>query len=169
MISRLAKGVWTERETLNCSLRVLRMYSASGSTQTNKKETISSTNERPLPSKITVVGGGQMGSGIALTAASKSAKLEVQIICEHEKSAILCRSFIDAWLEKDLAKNKLTQKEKFEVLKRISFGLDIADARNAEFIIEAVPENLELKKQVFENLGRTCSKECIFATNTANL
>lgn len=110
-----------------------------------------------------------MGSGIALAAASKSAKLEVQIICEHEKSAIMCKSFVDAWLEKDLAKNALTQKEKFEILKRISFGLDLVDARAAEFIIEAVPENLDLKKQVFENLGKLCSKDCIFATNTANL
>jgi 3-hydroxybutyryl-CoA dehydrogenase len=138
-----------------------KMDQAAGDTQNEGK--------KPLPSKITVIGGGQMGSGIALTAASKNSKLEVQIICEHEKSAIICKSFIDAWLEKDLNKNKLTQKEKFEVLKRISFGLDLADARGAEFIIEAVPENLELKKQIFENLGRMCSKDSVLATNTANL
>lgn len=59
---------------------------------------------------------------------------------------MMCHAFIEGWIDKELEKNRYTEKWEYEMLRRLSFSLDITDARNADFVIEAVPENADLKK-----------------------
>lgn len=86
-----------------------------------------------------------MGTGIAIVAAN-SAKINTQIVCENDKAISNCKSFVDGWIDKELKKNKTDEKGKQEFLKRISFVSSLDDAKNADFVVEAVYENFELKK-----------------------
>lgn len=86
-----------------------------------------------------------MGSGVAITAI-RVAQLETQIICENEKAALMSRSFIEGWAQKEIERGRMKLVDKYNMLRKLSFSLDISDARTADFVIEAVPENFELKK-----------------------
>jgi 3-hydroxyacyl-CoA dehydrogenase len=92
-----------------------------------------------------VVGGGQMGTGIAIVAAN-SGKLNTQILCENDKAAGVCKAFVEAWIDKELKKNKTDEQGKQDFLKRISYVTDIQELKNNDFIVEAVYENFDLKK-----------------------
>lgn len=86
-----------------------------------------------------------MGTGIAIVAASVG-KINAQIVCENEKAASGCRAFVEGWIEKELKKSKVDEQGKQEFLKRVSYATDIAQAATADFVVEAVYENFDLKK-----------------------
>lgn len=86
-----------------------------------------------------------MGTGIAIVAASQG-KLNSQIVCENEKAVASCRSFVEGWAEKELKKNRLDEQSKKELLGRVSYVTDLSKAAGADFVVEAVYENFELKK-----------------------
>lgn len=92
-----------------------------------------------------VVGGGQMGTGIAIVAAN-SGKLNTQILCENDQAAANCKKFVDTWIDKELKKNKTDEQGKQDFLKRISYVTDIEKLKTSDFIVEAVYENFDLKK-----------------------
>jgi 3-hydroxybutyryl-CoA dehydrogenase len=65
-------------------------------------------------------------------------------------------------------KERITATEKENILSRITFSVDLAEtAKDADLVIEAIPENLELKKEMFTNLDRICKPEAILASNTS--
>jgi len=117
---------------------------------------------------FTVVGGGQMGTGIAIVAAN-NAKINTQIVCENEKGVGHCRNFVEGWIDKELKKNKVDEKGKQDFLKRISYVTDLAAAKNSEFVVEAVYENFDLKKKIFETLDQVCPPSTILASNTSSI
>lgn len=86
-----------------------------------------------------------MGTGIAIVAASQG-KLNTQIVCEHEKAAAACKSFVEGWIDKELKKNKTDEKGKADFLSKMSYVTKIDDVRSADFVVEAVYENFDLKK-----------------------
>lgn len=86
-----------------------------------------------------------MGTGIGIVAAH-SGKLNTQILCEHDKAAAACRAFVEGWIDKELKKNKTDEKGKAEFLSRVSYVTNIEQLKNADFVVEAVYENFELKK-----------------------
>ncbi|MBI5604122.1 MAG: 3-hydroxyacyl-CoA dehydrogenase family protein [Deltaproteobacteria bacterium] len=117
---------------------------------------------------ITVLGSGTMGHGIAQAAIS--AGLEVVLYD-------LDQMFIDqgvARIRKNLArrveKGKLTREKMDEFLAILNTSTDLKEAaRDADFVIEAVPEDLNLKKKLFAELDKICRPETILATNTSVL
>ncbi|MFQ5891451.1 MAG: 3-hydroxyacyl-CoA dehydrogenase family protein [Candidatus Methanofastidiosia archaeon] len=118
--------------------------------------------------RICVLGAGIMGSGIFQVAAS--AGLEVRM--RDVEESILKRGFesIEMSLERFLKKGKLSKKEVSEILSRIKGFESLEKAsKNADFVIEAVPENIKLKLKVFSQLDKICPKHVIFATNTSGL
>ena len=117
--------------------------------------------------KIGVVGAGTMGNGIAQIAG--------QMGCDVVMSDIEMRFVeggmkkIEAFLEKSVEKGKLDAKEKDAILGRIKGTADMADLKDVDFVVEAVLEDLDLKKTVFKELDEMCRPEVILATNTSSM
>jgi 3-hydroxybutyryl-CoA dehydrogenase len=119
--------------------------------------------------QITVLGSGTMGHGIAQAAAF--AGYGVCLYDIDEQGLEKARETIERNIERHfVAKSKLSPAEGEAVLARILVTTDLeAAARQADFVIEAVPEILELKKEVFHKLDRLCPPHTILATNTSVL
>ena len=117
--------------------------------------------------KIGVVGAGIMGNGIAQVAA--------QIGCDVVMRDIEMRFVeggmknIDRFLSKGVEKGKIDSKEKDSIISRIKGTIDMADLKDVDFVIEAVIEDLDLKKRVFKELDELCSPEVILASNTSSM
>jgi len=117
--------------------------------------------------KIGVVGAGIMGSGIA--------QLGAQIGCHVVMRDIETRFVdggmkkIDIFLSKSVEKGKMDAKEKDAILARIRGTIDMDDLRDVDFVVEAVSEDLALKKGVFKELDELCRPEVVLATNTSSM
>jgi len=117
--------------------------------------------------KIGVVGAGAMGNGIAQVAA--------QIGCDVVMRDIEMRFVeggmknIDRFLSKSVEKGKMDIKAKENIMGRIKGTLDMADLKDVDFVVEAVIEDLDLKKSVFKELDELCRPEVILATNTSSM
>ncbi|MCA0754298.1 3-hydroxybutyryl-CoA dehydrogenase [Paenibacillus sp. N4] len=117
--------------------------------------------------EITVVGAGQMGSGIAQVFAQAGFGVTLYDI---ERSAAE-RGFgtIEASLRKFVQKGRLTEEQRTEALRRIRLTTELADAADSELVVEAAPEKMALKKSLFQALDRICGPLAILATNTSSL
>jgi 3-hydroxybutyryl-CoA dehydrogenase len=116
---------------------------------------------------VGVVGGGTMGQGIAVTCAA--AGLDVLLREHSPELAAASLSAIGEDLDRDIAKWRRTESEKKAILARIKTVEAMAALEAAQIVIEAVPEDLELKTAIFQELDRLCPPEDILATNTSTL
>ena len=118
--------------------------------------------------QITVVGAGAKGSGIAQVAACSG----FQVVLVDMTQEILDRGLaqIRNGIERGVTSGKVAQKVGEEALSRLSVQTSLREAcRTADFVIESVPENLELKKRVFADLDRVSPPAAILASNTSQL
>ena len=114
-----------------------------------------------------VVGAGQMGSGIAQVSAQGGLSV---VMCDiHEESVERGLSAITRRLNKGIEKGFLKEEEKAVILGRIKTTTDIDDLGSLDFIVEAVPEQQDLKFQVFRDLDRLCAPTTILSTNTSSI
>ena len=116
---------------------------------------------------VGLVGGGTMGQGIAI--ACGAAGLDVLL---YEKTPDHAKASVDGIaesLERDIAKWRRTESEKKAILSRVTTVDDIAGLEAAQFVIEAVYEDLDLKASIFQRLDQLCPPEDILATNTSSL
>lgn len=116
---------------------------------------------------IGVLGAGIMGAGIAQTAAQAGYHVIMRDITDDFVSRGL--SNISKNLNRDVQKNRLTQEDAQAILERIKGTTNMADLAAADFIIEAVIEKMELKKEVYRELDQICPEQVIFASNTSGL
>jgi 3-hydroxybutyryl-CoA dehydrogenase len=117
-------------------------------------------------SRIAVVGAGIMGSGITQVAATAGFDVWMRDV----EDAVLDRSLknIDRSFERMVKKGKLEESEKSKILERIHPITDLEEAlEEADYVIEAVPEILELKLQVFAEMDNMAAEHVILATNTS--
>lgn len=119
--------------------------------------------------KIAILGAGTMGTQIAQLAAVTG--LEVSIADIEDKILQASFSTIKGNLKKFFVdKGKMTQEEADRVVSRIKGTLDLKRAvEGAQLVIECVPEEMELKQQMFKRLDELCAPETILATNTSSL
>ncbi|SFC72074.1 3-hydroxyacyl-CoA dehydrogenase [Bacillus sp. OV322] len=117
---------------------------------------------------IAVIGSGVMGRGIACTAAISGFTVT---LADSKNSALeSAKREIEAIFFKGIQRKKISEAEKSSALERLFFQASIENAvRNADLIIEAVTENLEIKKRVFEEMEKFAKDDCIFATNTSTM
>jgi 3-hydroxyacyl-CoA dehydrogenase len=117
---------------------------------------------------VGVMGGGVMGGGIAQTFVASGFRTIVRDLNDDliEKTR---ETMIDGrfGLKGAVERGKMTQADYDATLARLSFTRDVNDLRDCDLIVEAVPENLDLKKTVFSELDRIVKPEAIFATNTS--
>jgi 3-hydroxybutyryl-CoA dehydrogenase len=114
-----------------------------------------------------VVGAGQMGSGISQVAAQSG--LQVVMYDIHEATVQRGLTVIRDSLSKGIEKGKLNPAEEAAVLERIKPSTDFNDLKAVDFIVEAVPEQEEIKFQVFRELDRHCGPTVILSTNTSSI
>ena len=119
-------------------------------------------------STLAVVGAGTMGQGIAHVAALHGRSVRLVDVSE----AVLQRALqtIAHNLERQVRKERITAAQKEEALGRITPATDLeAAVADVQLVIEAVPENPDLKAQVFERLDRAAPPEAILASNTSSI
>lgn len=117
--------------------------------------------------KVAVIGAGLMGSGIAQTFAQSG--YEVVNIDTFEAALKKAQANVAKLFEKKVAKGKLTEEQKQEILDRIQYSGNMEDVKGASIIVEAVPEKIELKKEVFAKLDALADEDAILASNTSGL
>lgn len=117
--------------------------------------------------RVGVVGCGFMGSGIVQISAQAGFEVIVTDISEAALKREL--SSIDYYLGRAVEKGKMAQQEKDAALSRIKGTADMSDLGDSDLAIEAVPEDLELKKKVFAELDKVCHEGAILASNTSCL
>ena len=117
--------------------------------------------------KVGVVGAGQMGAGIA------------QVCAAIGKTVILCdikHEFLDNGiatitknLKRSVSKERITEKEMNRTLENIDTTIELKDLQDCDIIIEAIVENVDIKKNLFRNLGESCKDGAILASNTSSI
>ncbi|MFD8318352.1 3-hydroxyacyl-CoA dehydrogenase family protein [Kitasatospora purpeofusca] len=122
--------------------------------------------ERPFPT-VAVVGLGTMGTGVAV-AVARSGRRVIGIEAD-ESSAARALARIEESTAHAVDRERLTAEERAGLLARLTVGHRLAAAAEADLVIEEVPEQLELKRQVFAELDRICPAGTVFATGTTAL
>jgi 3-hydroxyacyl-CoA dehydrogenase len=117
--------------------------------------------------EVGVVGLGTMGAGIAEVLAR--AGLSVTAVDVDEAAVARGREHLEHSTGRAVQRGKLDAAERDAILGRIRFGTSLEDLAQAELVIEAVPERLELKREIFSALDKICPPDTILATNTSSL
>lgn len=118
--------------------------------------------------RVTVVGAGTMGHGIAQVAAAAGCEVRLHDVSE----AAIGKGIegIRANLERGIERGKVSTAERDAVLSRVVAAPDLgAAAAQADLVIEAVPESIELKRRVFEQVARSAPSSALLASNTSSL
>src|SRR3954462_2210038 len=118
-------------------------------------------------SRVGVVGLGTMGSGIAEVLARSG--LDVVGVEVDEASVERGRAHLEHSTARALSRGKLSEDDRTKVLDRITLSTSLTDLADAELVIEAIPERLDLKQQIFGELDKICHPDTILATNTSSL
>ena len=117
--------------------------------------------------KVGIIGSGTMGSGIAQVAATAGCQVNLfdanQAILEKSKASL------EKILIRLIEKGRIDTSEKNRIQSNISYVNSLKELSNSDLIIEAIIENLEIKKKVFSELETMVSDDCIIASNTSSL
>ena len=120
-----------------------------------------------MSAKIVVIGSGTMGLDIAQAFAKKNFDVVVRDIKEEIINAAQTR--LNKGLDKLVAKGKMDEAAKADLLSHMTFTTDLSLAADADLVVEAAVENLEIKKSIFAELDNICKHETILATNTSSI
>ncbi|MFC1867089.1 3-hydroxyacyl-CoA dehydrogenase family protein [Thermodesulfobacteriota bacterium] len=117
--------------------------------------------------KVGIVGCGLMGSGIAQVCAQSG----YEVVVSESNEDLLDKGLesIKRFLDKGIEKGKISVEEKDATLGRINRSTDISDFSECDLAIEAVPENIDLKRKIFADLDKICPDHAILASNTSAL
>ncbi len=117
--------------------------------------------------KVMVIGAGQMGSGIAQVCAQAG----YQVFLNDLKTEFVEHGLgvIGKNLDRHVAKGRMTEEEKGEVLGRITSSTDLKDAHAVDLVIEAAVENMEIKTKIFAQLDEIAPEHAILASNTSSM
>ena len=117
--------------------------------------------------KVGIIGAGAMGSGIAQVAAT--AGHSVVLFDTKAEALSLSKSKLASVMDRLVEKGRLTSEEAQEIQNRISYADHMEALSESGIIIEAIIENLNVKKSVFSSIESLVSKDCILASNTSSL
>ena len=117
--------------------------------------------------RVGVVGAGTMGNGIAHVFAHAGYGV---VLCDVEQKFLdRALTTIGKNLDREVAKNKISETQKAEALGRIFPAVDRSRLSACDFIVEAASERLEVKSELFRDLDRICGPEVVFASNTSSI
>lgn len=125
-------------------------------------------NEIPEFKIVTVLGAGTMGAGIAQVCAAAGAQVRLYDVAQASVDKGMAG--MHAFLQKGIEKGKTTTEQRDAILARIKTTLDLAfAAADSDLVIEAVPEDLALKRELFMTVASLCRTDTVLATNTSSL
>ena len=117
---------------------------------------------------VTVIGSGTMGNGICHVFAQSGFNVHMMDINQAAMDKAL--GVIGKNMDRQIAKNALTEADKQAALGRITTYTDMAEAvKDADIVIEAATENIDLKVKIFQQLDQLAPEHCILATNTSSI
>jgi 3-hydroxybutyryl-CoA dehydrogenase len=116
---------------------------------------------------IGVIGTGTMGGGIAMAAS----QIRCNVLFQNRRQESVDRGLqrIQKDLAKQVARDKLTQAQSEGILERIRGVVPLEEFKECDLVIESAPEDLEIKRDLFEKISGIVSERCIIATNTSSL
>jgi len=116
---------------------------------------------------IAVIGSGTMGNGIAHT----FAQFGYSVLLIDIKKEFIDKGIetISKNIDRQVKKGSLTEEQKKATLSNIKSSVNLSDAKDCELIIEAATENISIKKNIFEELDRSCKPDAILASNTSSI
>ena len=117
--------------------------------------------------KIGIIGGGTMGTGISM--AAMNAGFHVIMVEQNDDAIQKAKAKINSTYDRSVKLNRISTEQKQQFMDLFSATTDFSDLKDRDLIIEAVFENMDVKKEVFVKLNQICSKECILASNTSYL
>ena len=116
---------------------------------------------------VFVIGAGTMGNGIAQVSAQAGYDVTMSDIKDEFISNGMAT--IEISLDRMIKKGTLQESEKTEMMSKIKTTTDLNDAKDADLVIEAAPEEFELKVGIFKQLDEICKQDAILGTNTSSL
>jgi 3-hydroxybutyryl-CoA dehydrogenase len=117
---------------------------------------------------VAVIGSGTMGAGIAQVCAAAGSTVQLQDISQDLLDK--ARGKIESFLARGVAKGKATEAQKATTLANIYTTVDLdAAVKNADIVVEAVPEDAQLKNGLFKEVAAQCGEDTVLATNTSSL
>jgi 3-hydroxybutyryl-CoA dehydrogenase len=116
---------------------------------------------------IGVIGAGQMGAGIAQVAAASG--LRVILNDMNDEFVEKGRKRIADNLQRLVAKGKLAESDRLQILERITGSVTLQDMAGADFVVEAASENEQVKFKLFQTLDDVCGEHVILASNTSSI
>jgi len=119
--------------------------------------------------KIGVFGAGIMGGGSGIAHLAAVRGFEVVLYCMEQRFVESAIKRISGLLDRRIEKQKMTVNEKEAVLKRITITTNMEDLAPVDMVIEAIYDDIEIKKSAFEKLDKICGAEIIFCSNTSNM
>ena len=117
--------------------------------------------------QIGVVGAGTMGSGIALICAKKGYK--VLLLDVHQEMLEKAKSYFESILSRDVNKARNSEQEKEAIFQSVKFVQDMKMLADSDIVIEAVSEQMDLKRKIFQSLCEICRSDALLLTNTSSL
>ncbi|MBC8200712.1 MAG: 3-hydroxybutyryl-CoA dehydrogenase [Planctomycetes bacterium] len=117
--------------------------------------------------KIAVIGGGTMGSGIALTAAVHG--IDAVVVDINEDQLARAKDYHAKQLARSVSKERMTQVGADSAAAKLSYVTAMADAADANWVVEAATENIDIKKSIFVQMYETFGKSVVLATNTSSI
>jgi len=116
---------------------------------------------------VGVIGSGTMGAGIAQVVSQQGFTVRLYDIAENIVSR--AKANIHAQWDRLTEKGRLTAEESAAAKSRLSTTCDLEDLKDCQLVIEAAPEKMEIKRDIFRKLEEICGPEAIFASNTSSL
>ncbi|MFQ5651756.1 MAG: 3-hydroxyacyl-CoA dehydrogenase family protein [bacterium] len=117
--------------------------------------------------KVGVVGAGLMGAGIAQVSAASGYHTRVREVSREFLDKGLAR--IAGFLSKSVDKGKITAGQREATLKNLTGTINLDDLQDCDLVIEAVTEDIQIKREIFSRLDKLCPAHTIFASNTSSL
>ena len=117
--------------------------------------------------KVAIIGSGTMGSGIAQVAATSGCA--VKLFDLNQEALTKSKKALETTLSKLVEKEKINAIEKSRIQNNISYVNNLQDLSDSDLVIEAIVENLEVKRKVFSELETLVSENTILASNTSSL
>ena len=133
----------------------------------SKVDGISKRSDQPEIKRIAVVGAGTMGSGIAIAFADAGRK--VTLVDNTDAALVRSREIIRAAYDSSVKRGRITREIADERMAGIKASTMLADAAECDLVVEAVFEEMDLKKKVLSSLDRLVPAERVIATNTSTL
>jgi 3-hydroxybutyryl-CoA dehydrogenase len=117
--------------------------------------------------KVSVIGAGTMGVGIAQIAATNG--YEVCLFDAFDGAIKNAQQQLTTILNRLVEKEKITETKKIEILAKINFSTDLKDIKGSGLVIEAIIEDLKIKQKLFSDIEKLVDEKCIIASNTSSL